>query len=626
MCGICGFLQYSQRIQEPLDFDSDHVLSNMTKCIAHRGPDSSGIHSAQGLGLGFRRLSIIDLSENGNQPIFSNDNRYALVFNGEIYNYKALRIELEQLGACFKSNTDSEVVVHGYAHWGLGLLDKLRGMFAFAIWDNTTRQLLVVRDHFGIKPLYYTRNTRDNSLLFGSEIKSFLEHPAFIKELNPDSLVSYLSFQYSAMEETFFKEVYKLAPGHYLLISQDDQENPIPRPYHTFEYDYSEAQSFEENLELVQKTMRESVDLHLQSDVEVGTFLSGGIDSSYITSLVRPNHSFSVGFGEYESGGFNEIDYARRLSKKLGVNHHHRDLYAHECLDILPKLQYHMDEPQGNFSSVPLYFLAQLAKEYVTVVLSGEGADELFGGYDTYRDSDYARKYKKLPFALRQKIRSVAQYLPHDHFRQAFVRAGQKPREYYLGQMSIYTTDGARSVLKPKYQSGPSAFDILSHRYDEVEALPELDQKQLIDMECWLPSDILLKADKMSSAHSLELRVPFLDINVWRVARTLPPNQRISGLETKTLLRHAALANIPQEWAMRPKMGFMVPLRDWLTQDLWYKSFKEMFQSDVAREFFDTNKLLYMLDAHYHKRARFQHELYLPYTFLVWYQEFFIRR
>ena len=632
MCGICGYLQTEDC--ETAKEAGRELLQKMTALISHRGPDAEGTYCSQGLGLGFRRLTIIDLSEQGNQPLFSENRRYSLVFNGEIYNYKELREDLIAHGYQFQSRTDSEVLVHGYACYGPKLLSKLRGMFAFAIWDNVERTLFLARDPFGIKPLYYSCNTKDGSFIFASEIKSFLAYPAFVKELNRDALFSYFNFQYSAWESTFFRGVYKLLPGHYLLIKPETlkaystPDKPLQtETYFHFTFDYSRRTNENDLVEELRQRLRESVQLHLQSDVEVGAFLSGGVDSSYIAALSRPQHTFSVGFAGYAGGGFNEIDYAKRLSAKLGIQHHHVDLTAEDCFGILPKLQYHMDEPHGNFSAVPLYFLAKLAKEYVTVVLSGEGADELFAGYDPYRDSHLAGIYKKmLPAACRRFNRKFINLIPSAHLRRAVLRAGMEPREYFLGEMSICTDSEARGLLQPEYAQGVSALNGLQPYYDEIAALPELDQKQLIDLKYWLPGDILLKADKMSSAHSLELRVPYLDLQIWDLARKIAPEQRIKGLETKHILRCAAQAYLPQEWSARQKLGFMVPLKDWLKQEKFANLLREEFGSGQAGQFFQTDVLLQYLAKHQAGEANYQHQLYLAYVFLLWYKEYFCKR
>lgn len=370
MCGFVGFVDNNSGI------DKVNAINEMLDTIIHRGPDSAGVFNDENITLGFRRLKIIDLSKESDQPMYNEDKSCVLVFNGEIYNYKELRNELIERGHIFKSNTDSEVLIHSYEEYGVDLLQKIRGMFAFAIWDKKNQSMFLARDFFGIKPLYYTQNTLDNTFIFGSEIKSFLKQPSFIKELNKDALKPYLTFQYSVLDETFFKGVYKLKPGHYMLYKKGEMQI---KPYWNPEFTKKEN-SLENYAEKINESMKESIDYHKNSDVKLGSFLSGGIDSSYITSLLRPNKTFSVGFHDYESM-FDETTLARELSDILEIENHRKIINAEECFEMLPTIQYHMDEPQSNPSSVPLYFLAGLAKEDVTVVLSGEGADEIFAGY-----------------------------------------------------------------------------------------------------------------------------------------------------------------------------------------------------------------------------------------------------
>ena len=385
MCGFVGFTNNS------LKEDLERIIGDMSDTIIHRGPDSDGKYIDDSISIGFRRLKIIDLSKEGDQPVLNEDGRCGLVFNGEIYNFMELRDELIERGHIFKSNTDSEVVLHGYEEYGEQVLQKLRGMFAFAIWDSKNKSIMLARDFFGIKPLYYTDNTQDGSLIFGSEIKAFLKHPLFIKELNKNALRPYLSFQYSSLDETFFKGVYKLRPAHYMIYKNGQM---TIKPYWEAIFN-STGKDLKYYTDMIQETMRESVKYHKISDVKVGSFLSGGIDSSYITALLMPDESFSVGFG-YDQ--FDETTHAVDLSNMLGVKNYKKMISSEECFEMMPEIQYHMDEPQSNPSSVPLYFLAKLASEHVTVVLSGEGADEIFGGYLWYLISDSMRKYQKLPF------------------------------------------------------------------------------------------------------------------------------------------------------------------------------------------------------------------------------------
>lgn len=614
MCGFVGFADSKQ------DIDKVKTITDMMDTIIHRGPDSGNFFTDDRVTLGFRRLSIIDLSDEGNQPMFNEDKSIVLVFNGEIYNYQEIRKDLIEKGHIFKCDSDSEVIVHGYEEYGVDLLlQKVRGMFAFAIWDSKNESMMFARDFFGIKPLYYTQNTTDHSLIFGSEIKSFLKQPAFKKELNKDALRPYLTFQYSVMDETFFKGVYKLKPGHYMMYKKGQLE--IKR-FWDVEYDEKEN-SLEYYVDKINSTMKESVAYHKISDVKVGSFLSGGVDSSYITALLMPNETFSVGFKEYE-GIFNETNLAEELSDTLGIKNYKELITADQCFGILPTIQYHMDEPQSNLSSVPLYFLAELASKHVTVVLSGEGADEIFGGYVWYQKSANLEKYEKIPFPIRRSIGNISKSLPQNKITNFLVKGGQRVEEKFIGQAKVFEEEDALKVLKDDYKKGPSVLDITKNVYDRVKGKDDITKMQYLDLNLWLPGDILLKADKMSMAHSIELRVPFLDKEVMSMASEIPGNQRVNDIDTKYALRVASKEVLPEAWANREKVGFPVPMRYWLKEEKYYNLVKEMFTSDMAKEFFDTDELVRYLDEHYTGKHVYHRYIWTVYVFLVWYKKFFV--
>lgn len=617
MCGFVGYLPGSNKQND------SEIIEQMMDTIHHRGPDSGGYHVTDHAVLGFRRLTIIDLSDAGNQPLFDETGRYTLTFNGEIYNHKDIRAELEAKGYKFKSNTDSEVLVHGYAEWKEGILDKVRGMFAFAIWDEQEQSLFLARDMFGIKPLYYGKASNDGTFFFGSEIKSFLPHPSFVKEVNKNAVLPYLTFQYPVTNETFFKNIYKLEPGTWMRVTKDG--HMMRKRYWDFKFDASD-EPLEHYLEQITDSLKESVRVHKIADVPVGAFLSGGIDSSFITALFKPENTFSVGFGDYE-GIFNETDLARRLSEILGFNHHVRLIGAEDFFGALPTIQYHLDEPQSNLSTVPLYFLAQLASEHVTVVLSGEGADELFGGYESYMRTPRLQKYDKMvPKNVRRGLSKLARKLPNNRVTDFLVRGGQTPEEYFIGQARVFPEDEALAVLKPAFRHGVTVKEITAPIYQSVADDDDVTKMMTIDMRLWLPGDILLKADKMSSAHSLELRVPFLDKEVMKVAEKIPTKYRIKDGLSKYALRKAALAELPEEWARRPKNGFPVPIRDWLKQDKYYNYVKEIFRSPEAGIFFDQERLMGYLDEHYQGKAMRQRYIYTAMSLILWYREYFINR
>ncbi|MYL49607.1 asparagine synthase (glutamine-hydrolyzing) [Halobacillus litoralis] len=611
MCGIVGIFNKN-------GVENHALIQDMMEKIHHRGPDNQGSYTNREISLGFKRLTIIDVSENGNQPMFSEHDRYVMIFNGEIYNFQSLKEDLLLKGHTFQSQADSEVVLHGFEEYGPSILKKLRGMFAFSIWDKVEERLFLARDPFGIKPLYYTHETTDGSFLFGSEIKSFLPHPGFRKSFNLEALQPYLTFQYSAMEETFFEGVYKLPHGHYMIHDGKDFEI---QPY--WEPSYSEQTTdLNEAIEKIQEAMEDSIRHHKISDVEVGSFLSGGIDSSYVTSLLNPNKTFSIGFKDYE-GMFNETTLAEELSQKIEVENHKRLISAEDFFQAVPTIQYHMDEPHANLSSVPLFFLSELAKEHVTVVLSGEGADELFGGYDWYKISPEQKIYEKVPFTIRKSIATVSSKLPKNRITRFLKSGGEKIEEKFIGHAKVFRPEDAREVLKPAYRQNRKPADLLSKTYAKVSGANDSTKMQYADLHHWLPGDILQKADKMSSAHSLELRVPFLDPKVMEVASSLAPSLRANGKDTKYALREAAKSVLPEEWANRKKVGFPVPIRDWLRQKEYYDLVKISLTSETAQEFFHTDTLVQYLDDHYEGKGNHHRYIWTVYVFLQWYDVYF---
>jgi len=608
---MCGFVGFTGQLE-----NKKEVLNKMMDRIIHRGPDMAGEYIDDTIALGFRRLSILDLSEAGRQPMTSPDGRYVITFNGEIYNFKDIKAELIKLGHSFVSECDTEALLHGYMEYGEEVVHKLRGMFAFVIWDREERRAFGARDFFGIKPFYYTTGS-DGSFIFGSEIKSFLDNPNFIKEVNPNALRPYLTFQYSSQEETFFKGVYKLPPAHY-FVWQDG--NICIQRY--WDVDFTRVEKpFEEYVEELDGVVNESVSVHRISDVKVASFLSGGIDSSYITASLMPDKTFSVGF---DFDRFNETNYAKELSDILGIENVRKLITADECFDMFPTIQYHMDEPQSNPSSVPLYFLAELATEHVTVVLSGEGADEIYAGYEEYDISPREKKYRKLPLFIRRAVASVVKKLPYFKGHDFLIRGGERPEEYFVGEAHVFSESEADSIVNNDYRNAPTVKQICKKVYDKVADCDELTKKQYLDLNLWLPGDILLKADKMSMAHSLELRVPFLDKVVMKHAQGIPHEYKINGKNTKYVLREASRKTLPNEWADRIKLGFPVPIRFWLREEKYYNNVRQYFASDYAARFFDRDKLLMMLDDHKNEKANNQRKIWTVYTFLVWYKRFFI--
>ena len=613
MCGFVGFTGMVDHRQA--------VLERMMDRIVHRGPDMGGTHLTEDVALGFRRLSILDLTEAGAQPMGNEDGSVYVVFNGEIYNFQELRAELIAAGHTFHCGADTEVLVHGYEEWGESLVDRLRGMYAFVICDERNHKLFGARDIFGIKPFYYYRTPDTGDFIFGSEIKSFLDHPRFVKAVNKKALRPYLTLQFPATDETFFAGVYKLPAAHCFTYDLTTHAIDVRR-YWDCDFSDDNSKTFDEYVSECDQVVHESVEAHRIADVKVGSFLSGGVDSSYIAACLMPDNTFSVGF-DYKD--FNETNYAAELSDKLGIKNYRKMITADDFFGALPEIQYHMDEPQSNLSSVPLYFLAQLAAEQVTVVLSGEGADELFAGYAWYEDVPAVARYKRLvPRPIR---RALGHFVEDKHYfkgRNFLLKGAEMPEKWFVGQAFVYRSDEADDVLKPAYACGPDAFEMAAPIYDRVQGFCPLSKQQYLDMNLWLPGDILLKADKMCMAHSLELRVPFLDKKVMEFAEHVPARFRVNEHGNKQVLRHAANRILPDEWATRPKKGFPVPLKFWLLEDKYYNYVKEYFTAPWAEEFFDTSKLMKMLDDHHEGRALNQRKIYTALTFLIWYKRYFI--
>ena len=610
MCGFVGF--YGELT------DKQKVVEDMAERIRHRGPDSGGSFVEGDVALGFRRLSIIDL-EGGTQPMHSVDDRYVITFNGEIYNYRELKAGLiEKFGSSFATDSDTEVIIETYRRYGEETASMLRGMFAFVIYDRQEKTLYGARDYFGIKPFYYC--FPQGSFLWGSEIKSFLGYPSFTKEVNPEALKMYLVFQYSPLEETMFKGVYKLQPGTYFTYKDGDMKRV---KYFDPMFD-RKSQSFENVVDLIDETVLSSVEYHQIADVEVGSFLSGGVDSSYVASVVKPMRTYTVGF---DLPGFDETALAEELAGILGMNHRKKEISADEFFAALPYVQYHSDEPHANLSSVPLYFLAGLAAEDLKVVLSGEGADELFGGYDWYIQSNESIKYKKLPLGLRKFLAATLGNIPQAHVKRFFKSNAQEVEDYYIGQAYIMDDEEANGYLVPEYKCAIDHRDVTRPYYEKVKGEDDLTKKMYLDMNLWLPGDILLKADKMTMAHSLELRVPYLDRGVWNVAKTLASKQQMEGRKTKIALRAAAFRHIPAEWANRKKAGFLVPFREWIKEEKYQAIVKDTWHRDYAAKFFNTAKLDALLDRYLTEGKREDaRKVYTIYSFLLWYDEYFVKR
>ena len=650
MCGICGFT--GQNV------DRGQVLTDMMNRIIHRGPDGAGQYMDDEIAMGFRRLSIIDL-EGGDQPMRTEDGRLVITFNGEIYNYRELREELKGRGHSFRTRSDTEVLLHGYSEYGVKILDRLRGMFAFVIWDTRKKELFGARDMFGIKPFYYAQ--AEGSFIYGSEIKSILEYPGYEREVNLEALEQYMSFQYSVLPETFFKGIFRLPAGHYMIwkdgklrtrryfdpmltpVKAKDREKADGRKadsedegrkavrekaagekaddYNCIDGSGAGQSAHDRLVDEIDRAVQESVRYHMVSDVEVASLLSSGVDSSYVAATFKGAKTFTVGF-DYET--YNEIPYAEALSGEVGIRNYSKIISTREYWKEFPKIQYYMDEPLADASAAALYFVDREASRHVKVILSGEGADELFGGYVIYHEPFSLNAYQKIPAGVRRAAAAAVSVLPGHPKGKGFIMRGAKPvEERFIGNANVFTVKLRNRVLRHTTKNSDPK-NLTAPYYRRARHLSDTEKMQYIDLNFWLQGDILLKADKMSMAHGLESRVPFLDRGVFTTAKNIPLEEKISSTNTKTAFREAARRYIPEAAAQKKKLGFPVPIRIWLRQDKYYRIVKKAFLSREAQLFFHTEELMKLLDAHRAGREDYSRQIWTVYTFLVWYRQYFV--
>jgi len=606
VCGFCGFFGDS-------DKNRPEILRDMLTKISNRGPDDTGNYMDGDFALGFCRLSIIGL-DSACQPLYNEDNTLVLVFNGEIYNYLELRSRLIERGHVFSGQTDSECLLHLYEEYGTEMLSHLRGMFSFLIYDTISKTSFAARDFFGIKPFYYT--LAKGKFMFGSEIKSFLAHPDFEKQLNEEALAQYMSFQYSVLPETFFKGVYKLLPGHYLIYKDGQLE--------THRYFAPKFKAAEMTLEMavnaIDKVVGDSIKAHMVSDVEVGAFLSSGVDSSIVAARFGGQKCFTVGF---DYNDYNEIAYAKELADKIGIEHHSKTITKEEYWEALPKVQYHMDEPLADPSAVALYFVSQEAARHVKVALSGEGVDEFFGGYNIYREPLDLKILTTLPMPLRKFLGKLAEMLPFDIKGKNFLIRGSKTiEERFIGNANNIFSKKEREALL-KNDKGGSPQTITEPIFREAGNADDITKMQHLDIQLWMAGDILLKADRMSMAHSLEVRTPFLDKEVFKLASRIPTNLRVNRGGTKYAFRRAAAKYLPESSAKRRKLGFPVPIRLWLREDEYYNMVKAHFTGEAAEKYFNTDVLMQLLDNHKAGKRDNSRKIWTVLMFLLWYGQFF---
>jgi asparagine synthase (glutamine-hydrolysing) len=610
---MCGFIGFTRNCDS-----REKILSEMLERISHRGPDSSDTYIDDNIALGFRRLSIIDL-EGGSQPIYNEDKTKVLVFNGEIYNYLDLKKTLIENGHKFYTHSDSEVLIHAYEEYGKDMLGKLRGMFSFIIWDNKENKIFGARDFFGIKPMYYAE--MNDTFFFGSEIKGFLPHPSFKKELDEDRLPDYLTFSCVPGNGTFFKNVFKLPPGHF--FEYVNGKMTIER-YFSANFDIDEDKTIEYFSDKISKALEESVLAHKISDVEVGCFLSAGIDSSivaYELSKLSKVKTFTVGFDDKR---YSEDVSAKELADEIGVDNELKIVSADDYFNNIGKVQYYLDEPLANPSANLLYFLSGLTSKQVKVVLSGEGADEMFGGYNVYKEPLSLKGYQSIPMFIRKGLSAIASLLPDFTGKNFIIRGSKDVEDRYLGNSNIFNEDERMDYLNGKYKNiKPSEFT--KPFFDDAKNQDDITKMQCLDINVWMVQEILLKADKMSMANSLELRVPFLDKEIFKLARTIPAKFKVDGTNTKLALRKAASQKINLNTANRTKMAFPLPLVEWLREDRYYLIVKNYFQNDISKKYFVQNKIMRLLEQHKAGKRNNARKIWTILTFLVWYDEFFVK-
>jgi asparagine synthase (glutamine-hydrolysing) len=623
MCGIAGLYYFdpSRRV-DPVR------VARMTDCLTHRGPDDSGFMVSGPVGLGHRRLSIIDLA-GGRQPIDNEDGSVVIVFNGEVYNYADLTQDLLSRGHTFKTRSDTETMVHAYEEHGDDCVHQFQGMFAFAIWDRRRRRLLLARDRMGVKPLYY--HVGEGFLAFASEIKALLELPEIPREPDPSALEAYLALRYVPGPGTMFKGIQKLQPGHRLIA---DEHGVRVERYWDLAF-HEEQRSDAEHQERFADLFADSVRLRMIAEVPVGVFLSGGIDSSAVLAqmarLVKghPVKSFAVGYRGAEEGleADNEFGYARLAAQSLGAEHHEYHLTADQFRDFVPDLVYKLDEPLADPSTIPLYFLSRLAREHITVVLSGEGSDEILGGYGIYRRMRFLDAMQRRAPALAAALAPrLAAWAPNEVTRRYVRLLGLPLAQRYRG-VSKGVAGELATRLRPDMPWPPPALDALFNRYyDAVRHASPLNRMLYVDTKVWLPDDLLLKADKMTMANALELRVPFLDYRLVELAATLPEHLKIQGRTGKVVLRRAMRGMIPDPILNRPKKGFPVPTRTWFRGPLAGFAREVLLASGSAcRQHFETSAIESVLSEHTRGTAHWEQEIWTLMVFEYWHKTFLSR-
>jgi asparagine synthase (glutamine-hydrolysing) len=625
MCGIAGFVSAERTMSQ---LESAAVLDRMCRAIAHRGPDDQGVMLEGTVALGMRRLSIIDLA-GGHQPISNEDGTVTIVFNGEIYNYRELQPVLEARGHRFKTNSDTEAIVHAYEEYGAECVSHLRGMFGFAIWDARRRELFIARDRAGKKPLYYTV-TASGTLIFGSELKSLREHPEFRGEISAEALDAYLTFGYIPDPLTIFSGVHKLPPGYHLTF----KDNRL-RVEQYWDFPYREAQADaslreEDYLEELRALLDEAVRLRLVADVPLGAFLSGGVDSSVVVGLMsratsRPVKTFSIGFHE---DSYNELKYARVAAKEFETEHHEFIVTPDIC-SIVDELVWHFDEPFADSSAIPTYMVSKLARQFVKVVLSGDGGDELFGGYTRYVVDRKRSGFARLPRVVREGLmQPLGRSLPHGAWGRNYVHnVALDPLDRYIEDISIFTRLNKPSLytedFRAQLREGAAAASFRQHAA-LARADDPLDPLLYLDSKTYLPGDILTKVDRMSMAVSLEARVPLLDHKLIEfVCARIPASMKMKGLETKHIFKRAVADLVPAPILERPKQGFGVPIQQWINQQLRERVHGTLTESRTEqRGYTEPRYIRVLLNEHESGRRDHSSQLWSLFMLELWHRTF----
>ena len=627
MCGICGV------ISSRSNFRQEDVLRRMCGKIAHRGPDDSGMFINEDVALGIQRLSIIDLA-GGHQPIHNEDQTVWIVFNGEIYNYPELREFLQKKGHVFYTNTDTECIVHLYEEMGIECVKELNGMFAFAVWDSIRKHLYLVRDRLGIKPLYYAAS--DGNLIFASEIKAILEHPAIVRDIDMPSLHDYLTFLYVPSPKTMFQGISKLPAAHWLRFA--DGNIAIER-YWDLQFSHEEnAASEEEYVEQVYESLRESVKMRLMSEVPLGAFLSGGVDSSGIVAIMaemmdEPVKTFSIGFKS--KGLYNELPYARMIAEQYGTEHH-EFVVEPDAVELISRVVWHLDEPMADASAILNYLVAQMAKEHVTVVLTGLGGDEVFAGYRRYCGDRLAQRYERIPSPIRYVFEKIVDIFPaseesrilnYSRLAKKFIAGTQlSPEERYFSWNSFFTEELKNSLYSEKLKerlNGRPSLAVLEKYFAETDSSDFLDKVQYVDQKTYLVEDLLALTDKMSMANSLEARVPFLDHKLVELSARIPPGMRLKGLKTKYILKKALDDVVPRRILHRQKQGFSMPIDSWLRNGLrdWCADLLSK-QRIEKRGYFNYDTVRWIIQEHQEGRKDFSQHIWALLILEVWHTIF----